>query len=646
MNTFGEAIGALIKHKRILGGFTQLELALEAYEKTSKVRRIVELENGQVARPQLKKLNKIFETLNITQQDIDDCFKYPTLNSSDREKLGLSEKLVEALARNFELINPEYDFQQLTKHLIDKSLEWNHLVQRLRSIETPKEDVRKLVEQAEEALLSGEFKVARDILVEAEETHQTEQTLVSIRAQAEMRFMRALTKLFEGKLREAFDDFILIGAFFAPFSMQEAWDRREDGYIALYSHSHRNTIKGIQIAIELAQVNLSEQSEVDSPKAWAQTLNDLGGMYISLSEFNELKKRENLIHDAVEAYSNALRVRKNIENEFGVSQTQNNLGIALLEKATFEERYKKIDTIKESVEVFKDALKYRNSHPRKEHAAKTQNNLGNAYLELATYKSDREKAICLNGAVHAILSALETYNKNEHAEDWALAKANLGRSLSAQLPYCDDDLKESKMLVAAQAFTDSLSIYTEADYPLDFARVQNYIGVFYSNAANYFPIEAKRLMLCQSVVAFRSTLNVYSPETRLLDWANSQNNIGHSLLNYAVLLSESEASKVLVECVTAFQNAENVYRSMPGKNTWRRISLQLSLALTTMAILPSFKEPKKPLTRSLDILRLITASGHDPDLAGEDIALTSKIENFIALLDAGDPDWRQANSLG
>lgn len=643
MKTFGEAIGALIKHKRILGGFTQLELALEAYEKTSKVRRIVELENGQVARPQLKKLHRVFETLNITQQDIDECFNYPILNSSDREKLGLSEKLVEALARNFELINPEYDFQQLTKHLIEKSFEWKQLVQRLRSIETPKEEVRKLVKQAEKALLSGEFEIARDILAEAEETHQTEQTLVAIRAQGEMRFMRALTHLFEGKLREAFNDFLLVGNYFAPFSMQEAWDKREDGYVALYSHSRRYTIEGIEIAIELAQVNLRAQSEVDNPKAWAQTQNDLGGMYISLSKFNELKRREELIHDAIDSYSKALRVRNNIKNEFGVSQTQNNLGIALLEKSSFEESNKKMDTLRQSVDVFKDALKYRKSHPHKEHSAKTQNNLGNAYLELANCESGREKAICLNSAVHAISSALEVYNKIDHAEDWALAQANLGRSLSAQLEYCDDSLQESKMLVAAKAFTDSLSIYTEADYPLDFARVQNYIGAFYSNAANFFPIEIKRLMLDQSIVAFRSTLNVYSPETRPLDWANSQNNIGASLLRYAVLFNETEAAKILVECVTAFQNAERVYRSMPVKSTWRRISMQLSLAFITMAILPSFKEPKKPLTRALAILRSITASGHDPDLVGEDVALTSKIENFIVLLEAGDPAWRQAN---
>ena len=68
--TFGVAIGRLVLERRTAAGMTQLELALEAFEDDTKVRRIVELENGQVKRPQAKTLGPLYETLNISDTEV------------------------------------------------------------------------------------------------------------------------------------------------------------------------------------------------------------------------------------------------------------------------------------------------------------------------------------------------------------------------------------------------------------------------------------------------------------------------------------------------------------------------------------------------------------------------------------------------
>jgi len=57
--TFGEAFGQMIREKRGQEGLTQKELAIKAFDDESKVRRIIELENGTVRRPQIKTVDPL-----------------------------------------------------------------------------------------------------------------------------------------------------------------------------------------------------------------------------------------------------------------------------------------------------------------------------------------------------------------------------------------------------------------------------------------------------------------------------------------------------------------------------------------------------------------------------------------------------------
>lgn len=66
--SFGAALGALIKQKRTILGLTQLQLSEDAYQSPSKVRRISELESGTVANPHPKTIDPLIVALKISDE--------------------------------------------------------------------------------------------------------------------------------------------------------------------------------------------------------------------------------------------------------------------------------------------------------------------------------------------------------------------------------------------------------------------------------------------------------------------------------------------------------------------------------------------------------------------------------------------------
>ena len=101
--TYGQLIGELIFQRRTAARMTQLELALEAFEDETKVRRIVEIERGQVARPHSGTIGPLCETLNITPEEIKWCRTGELLAEAkeDKSAAAISEDLLIALAQKY-----------------------------------------------------------------------------------------------------------------------------------------------------------------------------------------------------------------------------------------------------------------------------------------------------------------------------------------------------------------------------------------------------------------------------------------------------------------------------------------------------------------------------------------------------------------
>jgi ribosome-binding protein aMBF1 (putative translation factor) len=69
--TFGQAFGELVRTKRGQEGLTQKELAIQAFDDESKVRRINDLETGAVNRPHAKTVDALVVALAIRACSVD-----------------------------------------------------------------------------------------------------------------------------------------------------------------------------------------------------------------------------------------------------------------------------------------------------------------------------------------------------------------------------------------------------------------------------------------------------------------------------------------------------------------------------------------------------------------------------------------------
>ena len=79
-DSFGKALGALILEKRRVQGLSQLQLSEDAFGTSAKVRRISELETGQVSNPHPKTIDPIIATLGITDEEIEVCARATNTN--------------------------------------------------------------------------------------------------------------------------------------------------------------------------------------------------------------------------------------------------------------------------------------------------------------------------------------------------------------------------------------------------------------------------------------------------------------------------------------------------------------------------------------------------------------------------------------
>ncbi len=125
----------MIREKRGQEGLTQKELAIKAFDDESKVRRIIELENGTVRRPQIKTVDPLVAFFGITKEELEACRKYGLFSEKEQTNIGLSRELLENLALRFEVANPDAADEELIEYLKAKADELRKIKKRLSEIE-------------------------------------------------------------------------------------------------------------------------------------------------------------------------------------------------------------------------------------------------------------------------------------------------------------------------------------------------------------------------------------------------------------------------------------------------------------------------------------------------------------------------------
>lgn len=251
--TFGEAFGKLVKRKRRVQGLTQLQLAEDAFGTGAKVRRISEIENGLVADPQPRTIDPLIVALGITEEELDACVASapwqpdPELDRAYRH----ARALLEAAAARFELARPNASLAEIEDHLRDKAAEWRGLRGRIEEIEAADANVGRVRDEALAALSAGDLDAVDRLLLEAEEMHQRERTLVEVGRQSELRVLRGDAALVADDGNRAFAMYRDAARMFDPFEPELGADLLAMLAGKVYETSRRSLIDKFGVARRL-----------------------------------------------------------------------------------------------------------------------------------------------------------------------------------------------------------------------------------------------------------------------------------------------------------------------------------------------------------------------------------------------------------
>ncbi|MEB3831545.1 tetratricopeptide repeat protein [Phormidium sp. CCY1219] len=167
----------------------------------------------------------------------------------------------------------------------------------------------------------------------------------------------------------------------------ESWGRIQNNLGAVYGEMARygSRVENLQRSIAAYNEALNCRKgalESDPPanaRAYAATQNNLGTAYWNLAQHCEPVAN---LHQAIGAYSEALRHHSREEQPREYGMIQNNLGTAYWNLAQYE---RPADYLMLAVAAYEIALIYRNAKEMPAACAATQNNLGTAYWHLANH---------------------------------------------------------------------------------------------------------------------------------------------------------------------------------------------------------------------------------------------------------------------
>jgi tetratricopeptide (TPR) repeat protein len=398
--TIGKAIGELIYRKRHLAGLTQLELALEAFEDETKIRRIVELEKGYVARPQAKTTGPIFKVLNISEEEVAECLSLQTVSSAVQADLGLSPAAVENLASLFEIDCPEGSLLDLVQFLERKAVELRELKARLNAIGDAGDTTKDALSAAQTAIDEGDFDSADLILVKCEDFQRTSRTLIEIRKQAEIRYGRALLELLKGNSLKALEHFNTTATFFDSFDKIEGAKWRDSGQNKLHWHGRFFGGSALEYAEALLVQNSNLYHALGRADDWARSQGELGltlqfqGMRAAGEPGVSLLKR------AINFYELALTVQTLDRSPEEWAKLNTNRATALRFLGSRLRESNGVAYFNQAIEIYEWLLDLYPKEKRPNEWARTQTNLGVCLTEHA--KSVGGDLVCCLPIGHAV----------------------------------------------------------------------------------------------------------------------------------------------------------------------------------------------------------------------------------------------------
>ena len=559
--SFGAALGALIKQKRTILGLTQLQLSEDAYQSPSKVRRISELESGTVANPHPKTIDPLIVALKISDEELTQCMRasdfQPDADLEDAYRNA--SNLIDALLYQFEHDNPDASFGEVDSFLKAKARDWRELRDRIQTLEGAEIELTRLKDNATAALEQGDFGAADGYLEQAEALRQTEHTLSEIRKLAAIRIARGDVKLLSGDRLGAYDAYVGAADFFCAFDVDESVMTLDVVANRIYEAGRRSLDSHFQVASDLLDKATEARLDQGNEQSAAQFKYKAALITRNQALKESRDKASDLIDRAIRLNREAKAVLVHGEDAFFATTTQINLGNCLMDKGKQLGGEAGIIYFDEAIALFEKVLAHKGlEQDFPELACHASNNLGTAHLA----KSENNDLEALNAALESFRRATALSAQANQPDIWAAAHVNTGNVLASLSDLNENaDEKAFMRIQAIAAYCAAIEVYPLSFFPYQYGHTQYGLATILQAHAMALQNELTELYLLRAIGSYEEALKVFSEGSDPLMWARIQTYLGTI---YAAHSELDGTTSVRHDCETAiahFQKAARVFET-------------------------------------------------------------------------------------
>lgn len=534
-DNFGKALGALILQKRRAKGLSQTQLSEDAFGSAAKVRRISELENGQVDSPHPKTIDPIIVTLGITEAEIEECARAanarvdPDLDRAYRE----ARNLIDALAYQFDHARPEATLSELDDFLRSKANEWRHLKTRVDQIDSEGDELDALKNQATAALTDGQFEKVDELLGRIESTFLEQRTLSEITKQAEIRLTRGDNRLMQEDPDSALDHYLKAAHFFAHFDEEEMIRVLGETAHKMYESGLRTLRPRFQIGVRLLEEMLDLETIKNDRVRENRAYYQLGLVLRNAANQKVGEDRRNLLDQAIDYSRRAASQTVTAGDAFQVTSSMIALANCLLDKGSNDGD---LGTLNEALSSNRSArliaLEEADANSLLAHAS---SGIGSTILAIEQCSNEAIPDARIGEIIGHFDEAITNASEHFNFDIWGAAKVNRARLLEkrAQQSERPDHERAFLRIRAISDYQASIETYPETVFPFRFAQAHfELANVLFQQGQGSDDAQGEAYLF-RAVQSYEIASIIFQQEDQSIKWATCQMFIGSAIAHHS-----------------------------------------------------------------------------------------------------------------
>lgn len=561
-DSFGKALGALILQKRRAQGLSQLQLSEDAFGTSAKVRRISELETGQVTSPHSKTIDPIIATLGITEAEIEDCARAtnakvdPDFDRAYRE----ARNLIDVLAYQFDHARPDAHLSEREDFLRSKAKEWRQLRARVEEIDAASAGLEDLKAEANAALAEGEFEKVDTLLARIEESFQQQRTLAEISKQADIRVTRGDTCLMREDPDGALAHYLQAAYFFQHFDEEETVRILYDNAHKMYESGLRTLRPRFHVGVRLLEEMLRLDLVKEDPIRDTRTHYQLGLILRNAAAQQTGDDRRNLIERGLEHARRAASQIVVAGNAYQLVSSKIALANCLLDKGAWDEDQKALE---EALNALRSArLIASEEEEANSLLCHASNGIGATTLAIEQLTGTTLSDASIGEVIGYFAEAIQNAEKYFNFDVWGGAKINRAR-LYERRARQSGRAEHERIFLRVQAIVDyqaSIETYPETIFPLRFAQAHfELAGVMFQQGLNVGRPQ-NELHMVRAIQSYEIASVLFQEEALSLRWAECQMYVGSVFAHHANLEGCRTRDHDLDQALKRFEAALEVFQ--------------------------------------------------------------------------------------